>query len=120
MARCERLVSSFGKLPENWLKEKSTTSRMVNLAISGGIGPVRLLCDKSLHNQKCRTNESHRHNKCKYYDAHNCNLNKDNMIEKLHTKVFNTLNKMRWKRQETYNELKEEQFAISAGIVPLK
>lgn len=58
VTRWERLVSSLGKLPENWLKEKSTTSRMVNLAISGGIEPVRLLWDRSLQNQRRKTGDS--------------------------------------------------------------
>ena len=41
--RCERFVSSFGKLPVRLLNDKSTFSMLVRLAMAAGIGPTRQL-----------------------------------------------------------------------------
>ncbi|KAJ0620687.1 hypothetical protein HanRHA438_Chr01g0000271 [Helianthus annuus] len=48
VTRFVRFESSFGKLPERWLNDKSTYSSSVNFAISTGITPVMLFRDKLL------------------------------------------------------------------------
>lgn len=54
--RWERLVSSLGKLPFNWLKDKSIDSRLVRFANAAGIAPVKLFRDRTLHNRNQFTN----------------------------------------------------------------
>lgn len=48
----ERFVSSFGRLSDKLLNDKSRISRSDRLAIEIGTGPVRLLRDKTLYKKQ--------------------------------------------------------------------
>lgn len=67
--RWGRSASCFGRLPLSILKERSTTSRLVRLAIVDGTGPVRLLCDRTLNEAiQTKNHESklnHQNKQCK-------------------------------------------------------